>query len=98
MNSIKAGVSAMAAGLLLATAAISPASASTPTLSPLAGAKKYKNCTALNKVYPHGVAKSARVKDHTSGKPVTTFRVNAKVYAANSGLDRDKDGIACEKR
>ena len=69
--------------------------------------KSYKNCTELNKVYPHGVGKSG-ARDKTSGKPVTTFRVSSTVYSYNDGgakrdfreydLDRDNDGIACEKR
>ncbi|MGE0819448.1 MAG: excalibur calcium-binding domain-containing protein [Candidatus Nanopelagicales bacterium] len=86
------------ASLLIAAAAIAPATASSSTIAPTAGATKYKNCTALNKVYPHGLAKSKTVKDKTSGVPVKNFWVNAKVYAVNTGLDRDKDGIACEKR
>lgn len=60
-------------------------------------AKVYKNCTALNKVYKHGVGK-AGARDRTSGKPVTTFKVSTKLYNANKKSDRDKDGIACEKR
>lgn len=62
---------------------------------------KWKNCTAVNKSYPHGVGK-ATAKDRTSGRPVTTFKRSNSLYAtamkANKGLDRDKDGIACEKR
>ena len=58
----------------------------------------YKNCTALNKVYKHGVGRSG-ARDKTSGKRVTNFRVTTKVYNLNKKrLDRDKDGIACEKR
>jgi hypothetical protein len=91
-------VAAAGASLMLAAAAMAPAAASSSTLAPTAGAKKYKNCAALNKVYPHGLAKSRSVKDHTIGVPVKNFWVNAKVYAVNTGLDRDKDGIACEKR
>jgi len=86
------------AAALTAMAMASPALESSATTAPMAGATKYKNCTALNKVYPHGLAKSKYVKDHTSGTPVKNFWVNAKVYAVNTGLDRDKDGIACEKR
>ena len=51
-------------------------------------------------------AKGAR--DKTSGKRVTTFKVSNRLYAYNDGkaprhsgerdLDRDNDGIACEKR
>jgi hypothetical protein len=57
--------------------------------------KTFKNCTALHKVYPHGVGKPG-AKDHTSGTRVTTFKKSAKLYAANKKSDRDKDGIACE--
>lgn len=63
-----------------------------------AAAKKYKNCTALNKDYAHGVAKSSGAKDHTSGQPVTNFKVSSALYNKNSNLDRDDDKIACEKR
>lgn len=70
-------------------------------------ARHYKNCTALNKVYPHGVGRKG-ASDHTSGTKVKNFTVNTKVYGMNNGprnastgeydLDRDNDGIACEKR
>lgn len=71
-------------------------------------AESYTNCTALNKVYPHGVARKG-AKDKTSSKsskPVTNFTVSSKVYSYNDGqakhkgehdLDRDNDGVACEK-
>ena len=61
----------------------------------------YKNCTNFNKKYPHGVGK-AKARDKTSGVPVTTFRRSTRLYniamGHNRGLDRDKDGIACEKK
>jgi hypothetical protein len=62
-------------------------------------AKAYPNCKALNAKYPHGVARKG-AKDHVSGssKPVTTFAVHDAVYTANRKLDRDRDGVACEKR
>ncbi|MTD47350.1 calcium-binding protein [Conexibacter sp. W3-3-2] len=58
--------------------------------------KKYKNCAALNKVYPHGVGKPG-ARDKSQDERVTNFRVNRAVYNLNKGKDRDKDGIACEK-
>ncbi|MGL5909296.1 MAG: excalibur calcium-binding domain-containing protein [Phycicoccus sp.] len=62
---------------------------------------QWKNCTAVNKKYPHGVGKKT-ARDRTSSRPVTTFTRSDARYAeamrANKGLDRDKDGIACEKR
>jgi hypothetical protein len=58
-------------------------------------AKKFANCTALNKVYPHGVAKKGYSKTASglTGKP----KVSNSLYSQNSGSDRDKDGVACEK-
>jgi Excalibur calcium-binding domain len=59
----------------------------------------YKNCTNLNKKYHHGIGR-AKARDHTSGKPVTNFFRSDRLYriamSYNKGLDRDKDGIACE--
>ncbi len=82
-----------AVGLLIATfIALSPVSAFAhpPTLT-----KKFANCSALNKVYPGGVAKTAKWKNK-GGAITNRPTVNAKVYNLNAGKDRDKDGIACE--
>ncbi len=65
------------------------------TASPLILEKKFTNCAALNKVYPGGVAKSAKWVNK-GGKIKNKPTVNAKVYNENVGKDRDKDGIACE--
>lgn len=80
---------ALAASTLLvgATALASPAEART--------ARHFANCTAMHKVYPHGVGKPG-AKDHTSGTPVTTFKRSLPLYNANTASDRDNDGIACE--
>ncbi len=83
---------AMLAGMLAATgiAVASPAEAAP---------KKYKNCAALNKDYPHGVGrKGAKDKVRGTTKPVTNFKRNNALYEVNKGRDRDKDKIACEKR
>jgi len=59
-----------------------------------------KNCTAVNKRYPHGVGKVG-AHDKTTGVPVTNFAHSNYLYRLamryNRRLDRDKDGIACEK-
>lgn len=81
-------LTALLAGTGLAAAA--PAHAA-------AAPKTYANCTALNKVYPHGVGRKG-ARDKTSSRPVTNFTVNTAVYNKNTKSDRDKDGIACEKR
>ena len=61
---------------------------------------QWQNCTVVNQRFPHGLGK-AGARDKTSGTPVTNFRRDTKLYNtamnANRGLDRDKDGIACEK-
>jgi len=63
------------------------------------GAKTYKNCTALNKKYPHGVGKpGAQDEVRGSTQPVANFTVSASLYKANKKSDRDGDGVACEKR
>src|SRR5262249_30040502 len=84
----------MAVGLAAPTAS---AVASTATMPPV-----YKNCTALNKKYPHGVGKaSATDKVKGSTQPVANFYRNTRLYKVamshNKRLDRDKDGIACEE-
>jgi Excalibur calcium-binding domain len=60
----------------------------------------WKNCTQLNARYSHGVGR-LRALDKTSGTPVTSFRRSNALYNTamnrNKGLDRDGDGIACEK-
>ena len=64
---------------------------------PVAAAKTYANCTALNKVYHHGVGKK-NAHDHvSSGSPVTNFYRSDALYNANASKDRDHDGVACEK-
>src|SRR5690348_2129616 len=94
---------------LATTAAIAALPISTAPAAPpaTAAAKSYRNCTALHRAYPHGVGRPG-AHDHTSGTPVTTFKRSSALYAHNDGksplysgehdLDRDNDGIACEKR
>ena len=58
--------------------------------------RDYPNCTALNRVYPHGVGLFG-ARDHTSGTPVTNFKRAPKVYRLNDESDADNDKIACER-
>jgi hypothetical protein len=85
---LTAGLVTVAAGLLVAPAAASAATA-----------PRYANCAAMQRVYPHGVGKVG-ARDHVRGttKPVTTFKVSTSIYNANTRLDGDKDGVACERR
>jgi Excalibur calcium-binding domain len=65
----------------------------------------WKNCTNVHTKYRHGVGK-AGAHDRTTGTPVTTFYRSTRLYniaasynsARGYNLDRDRDGIACEKR
>lgn len=92
-------VALVLSGVLLSTLVAVPV-----TVIPAEAAAKpawTKNCAALNKKYPHGVGRT-NAKDKTSGKPVKNFKKSNSLYATamkhNKGLDRDKDGIACEKK
>jgi hypothetical protein len=73
------------------------------TMPAYAATVKYKNCSKLNAVYSSGVAKpGAQDTKKVKGKKVavTTNGVptyDAALYKKNKGLDRDKDGISCEK-
>ena len=61
-----------------------------------ASAATFKNCAALTKVYPGGVAKSKSAVN-VGGETTKIPAVNPKVYnSVAKKLDRDKDGIACE--
>jgi hypothetical protein len=61
-----------------------------------AAARKFKNCTALHKSYPGGVARPGAHQKAGQPKLKKKPYVNAALYKVNSSLDRDKDGIACE--
>lgn len=99
---------AIIAGALLCAGVIAPATAASATgtnaksvaVIKIVQAKKFKNCTKLNKKYKGGVAKKG-VKYNKVGKKKRAFKVRPKIsnalYKANKSLDRDGDGIACEK-
>ena len=81
----------------VAVACVSALAAMGPVVTAeAAGAKEFKNCTALNKVYAHGVG-LPKAKDKTSGTPVRNFKKSKPLYQANKKSDRDGDKIACEK-
>ncbi len=58
--------------------------------------KKYASCAAMNRVLPGGIAKVANFKNKGALINYKPF-VLASGYAMNAGLDKDKDGIACER-
>ena len=67
-----------------------------PTVSSAnAAAKKFKNCTELNRIYPGGVALPGSV--NAGGATKKEPKYDKAIYTANKKSDRDGDGIACEK-
>lgn len=69
-----------------------------------ANAATYKNCTAVNKDFKGGVALSADSKNTKKSKGVVVdakskypATVDKAIYNQVKKLDKDKDGIACEK-
>ena len=65
-------------------------------VSPAAAATHYANCNALHHAHRYGVAKSnAAANKQVNSNHYRPF-VSLSLYNANSGLDRDKDGTACE--
>lgn len=93
--SLSKNLAALAAAALTAStlAVAVPASAHTTGI--------HDNCTNLNKKWAHGVGRANAV-DHTTGIKVRNFYHNTDAYSLadrhNGTLDRDNDGIACEKR
>lgn len=70
-----------------------------PTTPPPAAqptpADQFANCTDMRQQYPGGVARPGAV--NTGGTTTVAPTVNLDLYLANMGLDRDGDGIACER-
>jgi len=62
----------------------------------------FSDCKHFNARYPHGVGRAGAHDKTKTGDPVTSFLPSTWLYDTavkfNSDLDRDKDGIACEKR
>jgi hypothetical protein len=88
-------------GSVAALALAAPVSIAINVGSADAASLTYKNCTALTKVYHHGVAKSraTALKQVKAGYHIPAYGSRArKVYWANyKSLDRDRDGTACER-
>lgn len=104
MRKVVLGLSAIAiTGAMLPLGTVTAAQANPAPAAvalPQQATVKFKNCTALNKVYKHGVGRSG-ARDRTSGKPVKNFKKSTSLYnkiMSYRDLDRDNDGIACEKR
>jgi hypothetical protein len=94
--------------LVAAVVGVVAALAGALVVAPRAGASRatpylWQNCTHVHTKYRHGVGRAnARDRVRGSTAPVTTFKRSTTVYRTairwNSDLDRDRDGVACEKR
>ncbi|MCM3696832.1 excalibur calcium-binding domain-containing protein [Microbacterium oleivorans] len=111
VNAVRRSVAAMViAGALVGAPLTAGAAVAAPAISAsdvraiVPAAKPpittFKNCTALNKSYKGGVARSGVTHNTVNGKK-KPFKVkpyiSTALYNANKKMDRDKDGIACEK-
>jgi Excalibur calcium-binding domain len=90
------------AGLGAGIGSVAPADSAMAPVTATAAAKKFSNCTALNKTYKYGVKKSSSTKNvvRSNGRTIkksSNAKVSKSVYNKNTHLDRDKDGIACER-
>ena len=83
-------------GAVLTAAVLALGVAAIPAQPADAAPAKFKNCTMLNKTFKGGVSMNATVRNK-GGKTKYAPTVNTAVYNNNKGLDRDKDGIACER-
>jgi hypothetical protein len=77
----------------------SPTSSSpSATPSPTRTVRVYLSCSGMHRDHPRGVGVPGAVDTPRPGRrPVTDFEINARLYFANQGLDRDGDQIACER-
>jgi excalibur calcium-binding domain-containing protein len=80
--------------LALAAALLVPG----PSAGATASVHHFKNCTDMHRTYKGGVARKG-AHDHRSGGGHARYKpkVSTPLYRANSGMDRDHDGIACEQ-
>ncbi|HEY5475698.1 MAG TPA: DUF2510 domain-containing protein [Tepidiformaceae bacterium] len=89
-----ASAKAKAAAQAKAAAAAAAAAAAVP---PPPSAKTYDNCTDMHVDYKGGVALPGAVDHRSNGGHAQYAPVySTSLYNANSGSDRDGDGIACE--
>jgi hypothetical protein len=92
--SIKSGCALLAAGAVVVS--VAPAPAATGAIP-----APWRSCKVVNERFPHGVGRRFAHDRRKSGDPVTNFRRSTLIYRRamryNPDLDRDRDGIACEK-
>jgi len=95
-DAVAASAKAKAAAQAKAAAAAKAAAQPSPPPPP-PSAKSYDNCTDMHADYKGGVALPGAVDQRRNGGHANYTPVYSRsLYEANSGSDRDGDGIACE--
>ena len=91
-------------GIAAVTLALTLGGVAGTATSASAAPRVFANCTAVHKVYSGGIAKKSVKKNKVVSGGKATYRAlkgtvkkDDALYRANTKLDRDKDGIACEK-
>ncbi len=69
---------------------------SSSSVVPAGASTSYPNCMKLHKHYRYGVARSAKAARRQVNSGHYKPYVSKPLYVANSNLDADKDGTACE--
>ena len=89
-------IAALLVALIFALSKNGDTPPSTPvTQTPASAPTVFKNCAALNRVYPGGVAQSEEAREKKSySNPI----VNPSVYDANRKLDGNDDGVFCDSK
>jgi hypothetical protein len=95
-------LAAAAAVVMLAVPATAAPDGTTGPRAATAVPRLYDNCTNFNKRYRHGVGRrGARDRTKSGRNPVTNFLRSTLIFNRamrwNRDLDRDRDGVACEK-
>jgi hypothetical protein len=84
----------LVAGVLGAVSIAAPAAASVARPA----VHHFVNCTDMHRIYKGGVAKRGAHDHRTDGGHARYApHVSTKLYKANSQMDRDHDGVACEQ-
>ena len=88
----------VALAALLAPATATAATTAYDSSAHHSSAHHFKNCTDMHKTYKGGVARRG-AHDHRTGGGHARYapHVSTALYKANSGMDRDHDGIACKQ-
>jgi hypothetical protein len=58
----------------------------------------YRTCAQMHRTYPHGVGMPRSLDRRPGGKRFRgRWAVSLPIYSANARLDRDHDGVSCER-